>query len=89
MGVVMRLSEMGNTKSKTTTSNNKSIEQAYDEIKDCSADELMRKLTEEIRLQKERGVFDYDALRASIEQIKTYLPTQTYENMIRIIDGLK
>lgn len=86
--VRMKLSEMTEEKSKTS-SKKKTIHEAYEELKGCSSDELMERLTKEISGQKMNGTFDYEALRESIEKIKTYLPTQTYENMIRIIESLK
>lgn len=66
----------------------KNINQAYEELKDCSSDELMGKLVREIQMQKQSGVFDYDGLKSSIEKIKTYLPRDTYENMLRVIEKL-
>lgn len=87
LGEVMRISEMN--QSQKTNQKKKSINEAYEELKDCSSEELMQRLTKEIAGQKMNGTFDYEALRASIEKIKTYLPTQTYENMVRIIENLK
>ncbi len=84
----MRISEMGNSSSKQNIKN-KNIKEAYEELKGCSSEELMQRLTKEISGQKLNGTFDYEALRNSIEKIKTYLPTQTYENMIRIIESLR
>ena len=84
----MRISEMGKESPKQSAKK-KTIDEAYEELKDCSSDELMQRLTKEISGQKLNGTFDYDGLRASIEKMKTYLPTQTYENMIRIIENLK
>lgn len=93
----MKLSEMqnkdtqnlGNNSSQSKATRQKSVNDAYEELKNCSADDLMARLAKEIQQQKSTGVFDYDGLRASLEQIKIYLPNATYENMIRIIDSLK
>jgi len=91
----MRLSEMSNNDNsfeKTTekvSQNQKNITQTYEQLKGCSSDELMGMLAKEINLQKANGTFDYEGLLVSIEQIKMYLPTQTYENMLRIIENLK
>lgn len=85
----MKLSEMKKEEPKISSSQKKTIEESYDELKDCSSEELMSRLAKEIQGQKDRGTFDYEALLASIEQIKAYLPKQTYENMIRIIDSLR
>lgn len=93
--VNMKLSEMQknsnqNAGAKSATSGKqKSINETYEELKGCSSDDLMQRLAKEIKAQKDSGVFDYDGLRASLEQIKIYLPNATYENMIRIIDSLK
>ena len=67
----------------------KNLNEAYEELKGCSAEELMGRLAKEINLQKSNGTFDYDAIKNSIEQIKMYLPNQTYENMLRIIENLR
>jgi len=83
----MKISEMDDKPK--STARKKTIDEAYDELKDCSSQELMERLTKEIQGQKLSGTFDYNALMASIEQLKTYLPTQTYENMIRIIESLR
>ena len=87
----MKLSEMQNTNSenKSSSTKKKNINETYEEIKNCSSDELMGRLAKEIQTQKSNGVFDYEALKDSIDKIKIYLPNQTYENMLRIIDGLK
>ena len=95
----MKLSDMKRTETKNTSTSatsssssknsNKGVQEAYDELKNCSQDELMARLVGEIQQQKNMGVFDYDLLRSSIEKIKVYLPKENYENMIKIIDGLK
>lgn len=87
----MKLSEYSKnqTNESVKSSRKKSVSESYNELKNCSADELMQRLAKEIQSQKTSGTFDYQAIMASIEQIKPYLPTQTYENMIRIIENLK
>ncbi len=85
----MKLSEMKKSEQKTENSQKKTIQENFDAIKDYSADELMKKLAQEIQGQKDNGTFDYEVLIGTIDKIKTYLPKQTYENMIRIIDSLK
>lgn len=86
----MKLSEMANSSSQKQEDNKKkTINESYEELKDCSSDELMSRLTKEIQNQKAKGVFDYEGIISSIEKIKPYLPAQAYENMIRIIDNLK
>ena len=100
LGVFMKLSEMPNqetsstqenvfNQSKTFDTQKKKLNDTYNELKDCSADELMTRLAKEVQSQKTSGTFDYDALVNSIEKIKIYLPAQTYQNMLRIIENLK
>ena len=64
------------------------INKKYEELKDLSHDELLLRLKSEIERQKEAGEFNYDALISSLNAIKMYLPNETYENMIRIIDEI-
>ncbi len=100
LGVFMKLSEITNQANaqnfehKTKPSNfsekqKNDINQKFNTLKNCSPDELMHKLAKEVSEQKANGTFDYDGLINSIEKIKIYLPTQTYENMLRIIENLK
>lgn len=89
----MKLSEMScqtdEKRTKKQKDEEKQIENEFNELKNCSSDQLMEKLAQEVKKQKLNGQFDYEALKNSIEQIKIYLPTQTYENMLRIIESLK
>ena len=64
------------------------INKKYEELKDLSHDELLLRLKSEIERQKEAGEFNYDALISWLNAIKMYLPNETYENMIRIIDEI-
>ena len=100
LGVFMKLSEISKQrnaqkieqKAKQNTFSEKQkneINQKFNALKNCSPDELMSKLAKEVEEQKTNGTFDYDGLINSIEKIKIYLPTQTYENMLRIIENLK
>lgn len=68
---------------------NQTINEKYEQLKNCSSNELMQKLVKEVQVQKMNGTFDFQGLKNSVEAMKTYLPLQTYENMIRIIDNLK
>ena len=93
----MNLSEMSksdnfnqtNTQAKISAKQQKTLNETYDELKNCSSDELMSRLAKEVQQQKSNGTFDYNGLLNSIEKIKIYLPSQTYENMLRIIENLK
>lgn len=62
---------------------------AYEELKGCSSEELMQRLASEVQAQKQSGKFDYRGLRAAIEKMRIYLPENTYQNMLRIVDSLK
>ncbi len=81
--------EQISAQAKSFSKQKKNINDTYNELKDCSADELMSRLAKEVQQQKTSGTFDYDALVNSIEKIKIYLPAQTYQNMLRIIENLK
>ena len=97
----MKLSEMpknanskqtsasANENAKATGGRPKDLTQAYEELKNCSGDELMGRLAKEIQAQKESGTFDYRGLLDTIERIKIYLPNETYQNMLRIVESLK
>lgn len=78
----MKLSQMQNVKKEK-------ISESYDDLKGCSESELYERLEEEIKKQKEDGVFNYQALMRSLDKIKDYLPRENYDNMIRIINKLK
>lgn len=84
----MKISEM-NEQAKTSSAKQKTVASTYDELKNCTSDELMSRLQQQIAAQKQNGTFDYEMLRQSIEKIKIYLPTQTYENLLRIIESFK
>ena len=94
----MKLSEMrqsdcsqSNAKVKTARQGGQknNIMDTYESIKNCSGDELMNMLSAEIQSQKARGVFDYDGLCNTIERVRAYLPAETYQNMMRIIENLR
>ena len=85
----MKLSDFaknGNLEEKESVKDD--INKKYDELKDLSHDELLSRLKSEIERQKGAGEFNYDALISSLNAIKMYLPSGTYENMIRIIDEI-
>ena len=83
----MKLSDM--PKIENYEEKSKNISQKYEELKNCSSDELFTRLSKEIQMQKNNGTFDYNGILSSIEKMKAYLPKNTYENMIRIINSLK
>lgn len=65
------------------------INEAYQNYKDMSQDELMKTLTKEINKQKSNGSFDYNELKNTIDKISIYLPKQTYQNILNIIENFK
>ena len=93
----MRLSEMqkndnGSSQNKfvnASSTRKKDLTEAYEELKSSSSEELMNRLAQEIRSQKQNGTFDFDGLRNTIERMKIYLPDSTYQNMVRIIENFK
>ena len=86
----MKLSEMSKTTNQTDSTNmENNINKAYNQIKDCSSDQLFKMLTDEIEKQKKDGTFDFENLKSMIEKIKIYLPTQTYQNILNILETLK
>ncbi len=93
----MKLSEMPKSENanlqdkfaKMSGAKQKNITQAYEELKGCSNDELMNRLAQEIRSQKQNGTFDFEGLKSTIERMKIYLPNATYQNMMNIIENFK
>ena len=67
----------------------KDIKETYEDLKDLNSDELSQKLFEEVKRQKEEGVFDYEGLSANLELMKTFLPKNTYENMKNMLEKIK
>ena len=65
------------------------LNKKYEEIKDLPQDELYKMLQDEILRQKRAGEFDYMALKNMVEQIKTFLPQDTYENIMRMVESFK
>lgn len=60
----------------------------YENMKNMSAEDLYGALKMEVQKQKANNSFDYEGLLNSLDAIKNYLPQESYENMIRIIDEL-
>ncbi len=93
----MKLSEMSKTLKNENSKNENKIQEKskedvakeYAKLQNCSADELMNMLAKEVEMKKSQGTFDYNALRNSIEMVKGYLPTATYQNMIKVIEQFK
>lgn len=84
----MKLSDFMNNENEKKDKEN-SVEKLYDEMKDMSENELLKKLEEEIKGQKVRGEFDYDAIVLTLNSFKNFIREDEYEKMIRILDELK
>ena len=82
----MKLSEMNNLNTSRANDSSakmqakKSIQDAYEELKGYSSEDLMTRLAREIQQQKASGSFDYDGLKNTIDAMKIYLPDQVYQN---------
>ena len=90
MGI--KLSDMKNISLEDDSEKNKisnSLNETYEELKDASTDELMKRLQSEIKKQKADGTFDIENVKDNIEKIRGYLPQDTYQNMLNILDSLK
>ncbi len=61
----------------------------YDEMKDMSEGDLLKRLTKEIREQKMRGEFDYENLLATLRNFQGMIPEENYQKMLRILDELQ
>ena len=69
--------------------NESDLNKKYEEIKDLPQDELYKMLQDEILRQKRTGEFDYMALKNMVEQIKSFLPQETYENILKMVESFK
>lgn len=67
----------------------KDIREKYEELKGLEGDELTAKLYEEVKSQKEQGVFDYDSLVENVERLKNFIPQTTYQNMKSLLEKIK
>lgn len=65
------------------------LNKRYDEIKNLPYEDLLLQFKNEVQRQKDAGEFDYDALRTSVEAVKMFVPTETYENMRRLLDEIE
>jgi len=85
--VNMKLSDY--IKSRPEEKAEEKVQTTYEELKNLSNDELTSRLYSEVAKQKSNGTFDYNMLNNSIESIKGYMPTETYENIKRMLESLK
>lgn len=75
--------------SKTSNANEEELTKLYNDMKDMSEDDLMKRLADNIKEQKKRGDFDYDGLLNTLYSFKGLIPEENFDRMIRIIDELQ
>ena len=54
-----------------------------------SSEQLNHELFKEVTRQKQNGTFDYKKLESMLEGLKGSLSEENYQNMKRILEGLK
>ena len=86
----MKLSEFeNNDKTSERTSSEQILMEKFDEYKNMGHDELSDRLFSEVKKQKENGVFNYDKLEKMVENLHGAIPEENYDNIKRILEGLK
>ena len=79
--------ENKNESNKKTTE--EEIGKLYDEMKDKSESELMKRLSEEVKKQKARGEFDYEGILNTLQSFRSFISEEEYQKMVRIISELQ
>lgn len=79
----------GNHRGVNFDAEKETLNKRYDEIKNLPYEDLLLQFKNEVQRQKDAGEFDYDALRTSVEAVKMFVPTETYENMRRLLDEIE
>ena len=69
--------------------NEKDIKDKFDQYKDMSQGQLNQELFKEVARQKSNGTFDYSQLAMMLENIRSSLSEEQYQNMKRILETLK
>lgn len=82
----MKLSEMESREENLTEDN---LKKSAFELQNLSNEELMQRLLKEVATQKEKGMFDYNGLRKTIENMKNYLPESLYRNLLNTLESIK
>ena len=77
------------SKTRENNTTEKTMQDAYDELKDLNVDELTMRLYDEVRKQKENGTFNYESLCSSVEKLRGFIPVQTYQNMKNMLEKIK
>ena len=90
----MKLSSYKQNDGKSTECDNKNVTEKeiidkYNEYKDMSSEQLNHELFKEVTRQKQNGTFDYKKLESMLEGLKGSLSEENYQNMKRILEGLK
>lgn len=67
----------------------KDINARYEELKNLDRDSLQAKLNEEVAAQKANGTFNYELLQSSLESMRTFLPSESYQNLQRLLESIK
>ena len=80
----MKLSEMEDVKE-----SKKIVEDEAKRLQNMSQDELMVQFLNEVNKQKKDGTFDIVGLKSTIESMKNFLPQQSYENIMKIVNSLE
>lgn len=69
--------------------NEKDIKDKFDQYKYMSQGQLNQELFKEVARQKSNGTFDYGQLAMMLENIRSSLSEEQYQNMKRILETLK
>lgn len=65
------------------------IKDRYEKLKDLDHDSLQAKLYEEVAMQKANGTFNYELLQSSLESMRTFLPSENYQNLKRLLESIR
>lgn len=85
----MNFSEFTKQKIEDQTLKQDDVMKKYEELKSLNNNQLTAKLFEEVAKQKQEGTFDYNSLVQSVESIKNFVPSNTYQNLKGMLENLK
>lgn len=74
---------------KTEKTQEEQLKEKYNTFKNMNQNELHNQLYREVARQKSSGTFDYNALSNMLESLRGALSENDYNNIKRILDGLK
>ncbi len=69
--------------------NEDEITKTFDKYKDMSQKDLQQELFKEVSRQKVNGTFNYNQLSSMVENLRSSLTAEQYQNIKRILDNLK